>query len=87
MELWEVLGEQACSYLMEEIVGTSLLGFAPEYEGDHLRDKFELLFAGDLGWNMNLDNAICPKSLNAPFSAGATDNSKLGEMSQRIVLE
>jgi hypothetical protein len=38
MELWQVLGEQACCYLMQEVVGTSLLGFAPKYEGDHLRD-------------------------------------------------
>jgi hypothetical protein len=38
MELWKVLSEQASCYLVQEIVGTSLLGFTPKYEGDHLRD-------------------------------------------------
>ena len=71
----------------ELFIALARLGLALENQGNHLGDEFELLFAGDLGWNMDLDNAICPISLNTPLSPGAADDAKLWQVGQRIVFE
>jgi hypothetical protein len=67
VELWQVLGEQSCSYLVEEIVGTALLGFAPKYEGDHLGDELSLCSARGPIWHMDLDHTIASKRSDPTF--------------------
>jgi hypothetical protein len=68
MELWQILGEQACGYLVEEIVGTSLLGFAPKHECDHLWDELSFSSARGPIWHMNLDHTIASKCGDPTFS-------------------
>jgi hypothetical protein len=35
---------------------------------------------------MDFDNAICPKSLNAPFAASATDDPKVRQVGKEVRL-